>query len=492
MNKIIALPLLMALTLMDFSLAAQARSLDLQSAIQQAQAQSPSYYRAINTAENRYWNYRQFRASLLPQLNLSGSLPNYSSAIDRVTLPDGTFDFPEREQLFLSGNLSLDQNVVLTGGRISLISSLQRTDVYRPDRRINYFSTPISISYFQPMFLYNSLKWENKIQPLAYEASRRAYSEDLENIAAETTRLYFDALVSRISMRIAEQNVKNNDTIYKISQGRYNLGKIAENELLQIELNLLNAENSLTNARLNYEVAAQELKRYLGIPSEEDLSLAIPSTIPKIEVSLDQALNEARKNRSAVLDFRRRRLEAEQSVAAARGNTNYNFNLSANFGLNRQADNYNTAYADPFAQQQNISIGINIPIIDWGQARSQVRRAEANRQLQEVNIAQDEINFEQEIFLQVMQFNAQYQRLQIAAKADTVAQKRYEVARQRYLTGKITITDINIAQSEKDRAKQSYLQELQRFWIAHYTLRRLCLYDFERDDVIFYETNFGS
>lgn len=465
---------------------AQSQMLELQTAIIEAQKQSPSYYRAINTAENRYWNYRQFRASLLPQLNLSGTLPNYSSAIDRVTLPDGTFDFPEREQLFLSGNLSLDQNVVWTGGRLSLISSLQRTDVYSPDRRVNYFNTPISISYFQPMFLYNDLKWQNKIQPLAYESSRRAYSEDLEQIASETTRLYFDALVSKIGMQIAELNVRNNDTIFKISKGRYNLGKIAENDLLQIELNFLNAENALTNARLNYEVAAQELKRYLGIPTGQDLELVVPSAVPNVQVDLDKALNEARKNRAAVLDFRQRRIVAEQGVAQARGNTNYNFNLRANFGLNRQADDLQAAYGNPFAQQQNLSIGVNIPIIDWGQARSQIRRAEANRQLQEVNIEQDEINFEQEIFLQVMQFNAQYKRLSIAAKADTVAQKRYEVARQRYLTGKISITDINIAQSEKDGAKQSYLQELQRYWVAYYTIRQLSLYDFERDQVIEY------
>ena len=476
--------------LLSFPSLAQEEYLDLKGAIGRAQKQSPSYYRAINLAENRYWNYKQFRASLLPQLNLSGTLPNFSSAIDRVTLPDGTFSFPEREQLFMSGNLSVDQNIILTGGRLSLISSLQRTDVYRPDRRVNFFSTPVSVSYFQPMFLYNRLKWENKIQPLAYEASRRSYSEDLENIANETTRLYFEALNAKVTKRIAEQNVKNNDTIYKISVGRYNLGKIAENELLQIELNLLNAENALTNARLNYEVASQNLKRYLEIPVNAELDLSIPSGVPQMEANLEKALSEARKNRAAVLQFRQRRLEAEQSVAEARGNTNYNFNLSANFGINRQASEFNTAYATPYAQQQNISVGINIPIIDWGQARSQIRRAEANRDLQEVNIRQDEINFEQEIFLQVMQFNAQYQRLEIAAKADTVAQKRYEVARQRYLTGKISITDINIAQSEKDRAKQSYIQELRNFWQAYYTLRRLTLYDFDKNRVIEYEVEF--
>lgn len=487
MNKYLILALF---AFFGFRLISQSQELSLKEAIQSAQKTSPSYFRAINLAENRYWNYRQFRASLLPQLNLSGSLPNYSSAIEVVTLDDGTFGFAEREQLFLSSSLSIDQNVALTGGRLSLISSLQRSNVYSPTSRTNFFSTPISLSYFQPMFLYNDIKWNKKIQPLAFEESQRAYTEDLENIANETTSLYFRALSAATSKQIAQKNLKNNDTIYKISQGRYNLGKIAENDLLQIELNLLNAENALTNATLNYEVAAQNLKRFLNIPSDQELDLSIPSEVPQIEVDLPTALSEARTNRSVVLEFRRRRLEADQQVAQARGNTNYNFNLSANFGLSRQANDFETVYADPFMRQQNIVVGVNIPIVDWGQARSQVRRAKANRELAEVNIQQDEVNFEQEIFLQVMQFNAQYQRLGIAAKADTVAQKRYEVARQRYLTGKISITDINIAQSEKDGAKQSYIFELQRFWNNYYNLRRLCLYDFQRKQKIDYVAEF--
>jgi len=487
MNKYLVLALF---SFFGLRLISQSQELSLKEAIRSAQKSSPSYFRAINLAENRYWNYRQFKASLLPQLNLSGSLPNYSSAIEVVTLDDGTFGFAEREQLFLSSSLSIDQNIALTGGRLSLISSLQRSNVYSPTNRTSFFSTPISLSYFQPMFLYNDIKWNKKIQPIAYEESQRAYTEDLENIANETTSLYFEALSAATGKQIAEKNVKNNDTIYKISKGRYNLGKIAENDLLQIELNLLNAENALTDARLNYEVAAQNLKRFLSIPSDQDLNLAVPSEVPQVEVDLPTALNEARSNRSLVLEFRRRRIEADQQVAQARGNTNYNFNLSANFGLSRQANDFETVYADPFLRQQNIVVGVNIPLVDWGQARSQVRRAKANRELAEVNIQQDEVNFEQEIFLQVMQFNAQYQRLRISAKADTVAQKRYEVARQRYLTGKISITDINIAQSEKDGAKQSYIFELQRFWSNYYNLRRLCLYDFMRRQKIDYIAEF--
>ena len=212
MNKYIVIILL---TFCGFSLFSQKQNLSLKEAIQSAQKSSPSYFRAINLAENRYWNYRQFRASLLPQLNLSGSLPNYSSAIEVVNLDDGTFGFAEREQLFLSTNLSIDQSIPLTGGILSLSSSLQRSNVYSPTNRTSYFSTPISLSYFQPMFLYNDIKWNKQIQPIAFEESQRAYTEDLENIANETTSLYFQALSAAIGKQIAEKNLKNNDTIIR-------------------------------------------------------------------------------------------------------------------------------------------------------------------------------------------------------------------------------------------------------------------------------------
>jgi len=466
------------------------QALSLAQAINQAQEQSPSYSRAINRAENRYWNYRQFRASFLPQLNLAGTFPNYASAIEGILQDDGTLDFREREQTFISSQLSLDQNIGFTGGRLSLVSGLQRTQVVRPTKRTSYFSTPISVSYFQPMLLYNAFKWDQKIEPLVYQESRRQYQEDLEQIATETTNLYFEALIASISQKIAAANVDNNDTIYKISKGRYNLGKIAENDLLQIELNLLNAENAFTQANLQYEVATQNLKRYLGINTATPLELKVPSLIPEVSITLADALEKARKNRAAVLEFRRRRLEADEAVARARGNTNYNVNIQANFGLSRQGDDLANVYQPPLSNQQNIVVGVNIPIVDWGQAKSQIRKAQANRKLELVNIEQDEINFEQEIFLQVMQFNAQYQQLKIAAKADTVAQKRYLVAKQRYLTGKIDITNFNIAQAEKDQAKRGYLNALRVFWNNYYTVRRLTLYDFVAQRPIGYEADF--
>ncbi len=116
-----------------------------------------------------------------------------------------------------------------------------------------------------------------------------------------------------------------------------------------------------------------------------------------------------------------------------------------------------------------------------------MRQAKANRDLIEIDVQQEERKFEQEVFLQTQQFNMQKRVLASAAKADTIAGLRYEITKQRYLIGKISITDLNLAQQEKDQATQSYIGALRSFWNNYYTLRRLTLYDFERNEKIRYE-----
>ena len=70
--------------------------------------------------------------------------------------------------------------------------------------------------------------------------------------------------------------------------------------------------------------------------------------------------------------------------------------------------------------------------------------------------------------------------LLISAKADTVGSKRYAVAHNRYVIGRITYADLYIAQQEKDAALASYVTALRTCWLTYYTLRLQTLYDFEK------------
>ena len=107
-----------------------------------------------------------------------------------------------------------------------------------------------------------------------------------------------------------------------------------------------------------------------------------------------------------------------------------------------------------------------------------MQTAYANKRLNDFIIAQDEVNFEQDIITQVRKFELLRLQIEITKKSDAVAQERYMVAQNRYLIGKIDITNLGIALTEKDNAKRSYIQALKSFWTSYFNLRRLTLYDF--------------
>jgi outer membrane protein TolC len=96
-------------------------------------------------------------------------------------------------------------------------------------------------------------------------------------------------------------------------------------------------------------------------------------------------------------------------------------------------------------------------------------------------VAQEEINFDQQVSTLVRQFVVLRQRLGVSKKADEIGERKYDISKNRYLIGKISITDLNLALQDKDRAKSDYIAALRDFWTAYYQIRMLTLYDFEEE-----------
>lgn len=252
--------------------------------------------------------------------------------------------------------------------------------------------------------------------------------------------------------------------------------------MLQIELSHLISKNNVTTNTILLKQTSQDLARFLELDTES-IELEVPQKLTEFGVEVDKALQEAENNRKSVIEFRRRRLEAEKQLAQIKGSNRLEINLRANFGLNRRAEEYNSLFQD-FDKQQNVSLTLGIPVFDWGVSKSRRKMAEADLTLVENDIKQDKQAFEQEIYLHTLNWSSQRDFLETAEKAQEIALKRYEITKKRYMLGKITITDLNIAQEEKDKAVVEYLNSLEQFWLNYYTLRRLTLYDFNKDEKI--------
>ena len=76
--------------------------------------------------------------------------------------------------------------------------------------------------------------------------------------------------------------------------------------------------------------------------------------------------------------------------------------------------------------------------------------------------------------------------------ADEIADKAYNISKELFLIGKISITDLNQALASKDMAKQSYVSTLRDFWTAYYQLREKTLYDFENSQLLVRDLQINS
>ena len=164
-------------------------------------------------------------------------------------------------------------------------------------------------------------------------------------------------------------------------------------------------------------------------------------------------------------------------MAQAKANAGLKADLYLRFGLTQTAENFSSTYRHPL-DQQAVSIGITLPILDWGKGRGQVRVARSQRDLVGTQVEQSRTDFDQNIRKLVGQFNLQGLRVRVAARTDSTALRRSEVARRLYVLGKSSVLDLNASIEEKDAARRNYLNALHTYWSLYYTLRSLTLYDF--------------
>ena len=452
-------------------------TLDLQQAITLAQEKSLGIKIAKNRYLNSYWRYNVYKKSRLPSFYLNSSLPVFNRSIERSTFDDGSTGFIDQNWLYSAGNIGISQDIPFTGGDISLNTSLSRTDNFGNFEMTNFNSSPLFAQYTQPIFGVNRFKWDKKTEPLAFEAAQKLSQEDLENIAQQTVDNFFNYLIALNDLKAIQTNVSNVDTLYRISKGRYQLGKIAENDLLQMELSVLNSKLGLSSAEINVEVARSRLATFLGLEKNTQITITEKHETPSFTVDVSKAVNEALLNQSNVFDSKGALIEAERRLAEAK-KENYNLDLRASFGLSGIDSTVQGAYSSA-TDVERLSLNLSLPIFDWGQNKANVKRFRANYEMQQAITDQRIIEIEQDVALKAMSFNLMNSQVELAKRAYEVAQKRFDITKQRYYIGKTDITEINNALREKDNARKNYLKTLKNYWASYYELRKITHYDFE-------------
>ena len=449
-------------------------SITLSELITRAEQQALSNIQAERDLQVARLDYEVFRADLRPQLSLDANVPNYLQSFTEVVQPDGTVRFESVQNNNSGLSLELTQIIPQTGGQLFLRSNLQRFDDFESDFRL-YNGRPFRLGIIQPIFAFNSWKWERQLAPLRVAEAEANFRLNREDIREEVTQLFFDLLLAGQESRIADTNYYANERLYAIAEERYELGKISRRDLLQLELELVSAQRGQLRAQQTVLQASAAVATYLGLPAQDQLFVAqAPQETIDVEMTDEEAWAQAVANRPEWVRFSREMMEARRDMEEARRNGAPSLQLIAAGGRARSSmdltDIYQDAQAESFVQLQ-----ISVPILDGGRRKRQMERAEVQQTFAEQRIDRERLALEQLVTNTLSNYQSLQQEVELSDRQRELAAERFRITTESYILGASPLSELTLAQREKDQATRTWAATQRAYWLAYANLRQLTL-----------------
>ncbi|BDD10495.1 membrane protein [Fulvitalea axinellae] len=461
-----------------FAQAGDSLHLGLTDAVRRAKANSIDALYARTSRDISLQSWRLYKATLRPDVLVSGQLPGINRRYEGVRQPDGSVVYQEVFQGRSELDFSLRQVIPFTGGNVSLYSSLDRFDNFDSENRgSSYSGSPVGIRLDQPLFAYNDFRWKKQIEPLNYKASERKYVESMEKIGVQAATAFFDLYSKQREVQRVKENIQRANIKLSIAKKRFSIGTITENDLLQLELSTLKSQEELAQAELDYAQASRVLRRLLDLDPMLPIKLDLPAEIPGFVPEPNFAAEIALKNRPDMVEAERDLLQAKAGADRAR-KEGFSANLNASAGWDTRTEKLDGYYKD-MIERQTVSVRLSVPIVDWGKNKARKAQAESRLRLAEISSLRAEENVSQEASVKASRLVMARRKIGINERSMAIAKKRYEIASKRYDNGDLSVLELITALREMDEADRGYVKALQSFWNEYYGLRAMTLYDFE-------------
>ena len=471
--------LILLFAIMSLNLQAHAQIiLNLQKAIEIANDSSLTAFRYQNMYLAGYWEYRTYKANRLPSMSLNLMPAQYYRYITQRYDSNQDVDVYREQQMFsASGGLSIQQNFDLTGGTFYIDSELEYMRNFGYTKSTQFSSIPIRIGYQQSLLGFNPFRWERKIEPLKFEKAKKTFLYNRESISEEVVRYFFALASAQADLELAKEQVASCDTLYKIGLQRQKIAAISRADLLTLQLDKVNAQNTLENAQITMKRAMTALALYLNLDKNTQIKLELPGKPKVLNISAEEALSKAQENNPTYLEQRQSVLEAEREVNRSKMESRFNASVNASIGFNQVANELNNAYRKPL-QQDLVSVSVSIPLVDWGVRKGRLNMAKNNLNVTRIAARQQEQSVEEEVMMTVNDFNIQQRLINSAEEALDLAILAYEQTRQRFIIGKADVNSLTLALNRQQEAQKNYLASLQNYWMNYYKIRKLTLHDF--------------
>ena len=470
--------LLLFIFLSGYSVQAQ-QLLSLDKALEIASQNSPDIRRSLLNLERSQESLNAQNAALKSQFSLNLTPIDFSRT---RSFDDFTSQWFTQEQLGASGTFTVSQPILLTDGTLSLNNRFgwQRSTSDFNNVENRSFSNNLYLSLNQPIFTYNRLKIQLKELEYDLENSNLSYAMQKLNLEKSVTQFFYNVYLAQMSLSITKDEFANTQKSFEITKNKVEAGLLAKEELYQAELNFATSESNLENQKVRLENTKDQFKQYIGMDIFEEVAVMTNVQAQPIEVDLQKAIEHGLNAR---MEIRQREIDIETSqfqLIRTKAQNEFRGDLNLSIGIIGDDEKLGNIYNNP-TNNPRVSVGLNIPLWDWGEKKSRIKAQEASMKTQEINLEEQK----KQIVIDIRQVYRNLENLRrqidIAKQSEENAQLTYEINLERYANGDLTSMDLNLFQNQLSEKKMAYAQALIDYKIELLNLKIQTLYDFENE-----------
>lgn len=456
--------------------------LTLEKALEIAYEQSPQLIQTKMSLERSELNLVSRRASLKPRFNFDLSPFNYSRG---NSYDEYTSRWYDTESMSASGGFSISQPLIWTDGQLTLRESLswnQYKNETTAGKNTSY-NNNLTLSLSQPLFHYNEQKQGLKEIEMEVQRSKISYAVQQLSIEQSVTQAFYQLYASYKSWQTQQEAYDNQLQTYEMNLSKEKAGLLAREELLQSQISLSESETTLLNQESSFITAKDEFKKQLGLPLNVEFTLDVNIEVEPIiinpETALDHALRQSTELRLQELSM----IQNEMSLVQAKATNEFRGDINASVGLSGRGEKFKDAFKKPSDTEQ-IGLTITIPVIDWGQRKATIRRAQLSIEDTRISYEEQKKSIEIDIRSKCRDLPKTYKQIEIAKQRAENAQITYELNYQRYLNGTISGIQLKEFQKQLNDAKDEVTNKIITYKQQLLALKIATFWDFETNESI--------
>lgn len=456
----------------------------LEQALDMASKGSPSLQSSLFNLERTTESLNAQRAALKSQFSLNVNPMEYSNSRRFDARLSQWFT---NESMTSSGTFRVDQPILYTDGKISLINQFgwqsNTSEIQGVTNENKAFFNNLNLSLTQPLFTYNRTKLQIKNLELDNENAMLSYAMQRLTLEKNVSQYFYNVYLAQMSLSIKKEELANTEKSHDIIKNKVEAGLAAREELYQSEVNLASSKSAVESGRVTLENAKDMFKQYIGMDIFEEISVMTDVTVTPIEVDGKKALDHGLASR---MELRQRQINVETSqfdLITVRASNEFKGDMVLSMGLSGDDPSMQNIF-DKSTKSPRVSLGFNIPIFDWGQRQARIRAQEAVINSQKLNLSNQETQIKIDIRQVVRNLTNLKNQIGIALQNQQNSQLTYDINLERYKNGDLTSMDLNLFQVQLSDKKMAYAQSLINYKVELLNLKIQSLFDFTTNEAV--------